>query len=117
MVGGKSIASKVKEISDLIVTSRWSALGQTETNDHVSGTSALDRTPEESANCRHGDLAPGAGISVPEKRPFSSRSRRRCYSSRYFFLGGVAIFMSEGAKSATFGFSFFGFLASRLLRT
>jgi hypothetical protein len=58
-----------------------------------------------------------AGISVPEKWSFSSRSRRRCYSSRYFFLGGVAIFMSEGADSATFGFSFFGFLASRLLRT
>src|SRR3984893_19420725 len=61
-----------------------------------AGQSALDRTPEESANCRPGGLAPGAGISVPEKRPFSSRSRRRCYSSRYFFLGGVAIFMSEG---------------------
>jgi hypothetical protein len=27
MVGGKSIASKVEEISDLIVTPRWSALG------------------------------------------------------------------------------------------
>src|ERR1700730_4772542 len=72
------------------------ARGRPQTNDHVSGTSALDRTPEESANCRHGGLTPGAGISVPEKRPFSSRSRRRCYSSRYFFLGGVAIFMSEG---------------------
>jgi hypothetical protein len=95
----------------------FDSIGQTETNDHVSGTSALDRTPEESANCRPGGLAPGAGISVPEKRPFSSRSRRRCYSSRYFFLGGVAIFMSEGADSATFGFSFFGFLASRLLRS
>src|SRR6202022_1247739 len=93
------------------------ARGRPQTNDHVSGTSALERTPEESANCRHGGLTPGAGISVPEKRPFSSRSRRRCYSSRYFFLGGVAIFMSEGADSATFGFSFFGFLASRLLRT
>jgi hypothetical protein len=46
------------------------AWGQTETNDHVSGTSALNRTPEESANCRPGGLAPGAGISVPEKRPF-----------------------------------------------
>jgi len=98
-------------------TTFFDSIGQTETNDHVSGTSALDRTPEESANCRPGGLAPGAGISVPEKRPFSSRSRRRCYSSRYFFLGGVAIFMSEGADSATFGFSFFSFLASRLLRT
>src|SRR6202043_629498 len=93
------------------------AKGRPQTNDHASGKWALDRTPEESANCRHGGLAPGAGISVPEKRPFSSRSRRRCYSSRYFFLGGVAIFMSEGADFATFGFSFFGFLASRLLRT
>jgi hypothetical protein len=37
--------------------------------------------------------------------------------SHYFFLGGVAIFVSEGADAATFGFSFFGFLASRLLRT
>ena len=46
------------------------ARGRPQTNDHVSGTSALDRTPEESANCRHGGLAPGAGISVPEKRPF-----------------------------------------------
>src|SRR6202047_2038765 len=89
----------------------FDSIGQTETNDHVSGTSALDRTPEESANCRPGGPAPGAGISVPEKRPFSSRSRRRCYSSRYFFLGGVAIFMSERADSATFGFSFFGLLA------
>ena len=34
-----------------------------------------------------------------------------------FLLGGVAIFVSEGADAATFGFSFFGFLASRLLRT
>jgi hypothetical protein len=58
----------------------WERLGvkllratrQTETNDHVRGTSALDRTPEESANCRPGGLAPGAGISVPEKRPFPS---------------------------------------------
>jgi hypothetical protein len=39
------------------------------------------------------------------------------YFSRYFFLGGVAIFASEGADAATFGFSFFGFLVSRLLRT
>jgi hypothetical protein len=39
------------------------------------------------------------------------------YFSRYFFLGGVAIFVSEGADAATFGFSFFGFLVSRLLRT
>jgi hypothetical protein len=39
------------------------------------------------------------------------------YFSRYFFLGGVAIFASEGADEATFGFSFFGFLVSRLLRT
>jgi hypothetical protein len=38
------------------------------------------------------------------------------YFSRYFFLG-VAIFASEGADEATFGFSFFGFLVSRLLRT
>jgi hypothetical protein len=38
------------------------------------------------------------------------------YFSRYFFLGGVAIFASEGAD-ATFGFPFFGFLVSRLLRT
>jgi hypothetical protein len=37
--------------------------------------------------------------------------------SHYFFLGGVAIFVSEGADAATFGFSFFGFLASLLLRT
>jgi hypothetical protein len=37
--------------------------------------------------------------------------------SRYFFLGGVAIFLSEGADAAVFGFSFFGFLTSRLLRT
>jgi hypothetical protein len=62
-------------------------------------------------------LRQAPAISVPEKRPFSSRSRQQCYSSSYFFLGGVAIFMSEGADSATFGFSFFGFLASRLLRT
>jgi hypothetical protein len=34
-----------------------------------------------------------------------------------FFLGGVAIFVSEGAGAATFGFPFFGFLASLLLRT
>ena len=39
------------------------------------------------------------------------------YFSRYFFLGGVANFVSEGADAATFGFSFFGFLLSRLLRT
>jgi hypothetical protein len=39
------------------------------------------------------------------------------YFSHYFFLGGVAIFASEGADAATFGFSFFGFLVSRLLRT
>jgi hypothetical protein len=39
------------------------------------------------------------------------------YFSHYFFLGGVAIFVSEGADAATFGFSFFGFLASRSLRT
>src|SRR3984893_8500645 len=51
-------------------TTFFDSIGQTETNDHVSGTSALDRTPEESANCRPGGLAPGAGISVPEKRPF-----------------------------------------------
>jgi hypothetical protein len=30
------------------------------------------------------------------------------YFSRYFFLGGVAIFVSEGADAVTFGFSFFG---------
>jgi hypothetical protein len=35
---------------------------------------------------------------------------------RYFVLGGVANFMSEGADAAVFGFSFFGVLASRLLR-
>lgn len=39
------------------------------------------------------------------------------YFPRYFFLGGVAIFLSEGADAAVFGFSFFGFLTSRLLRT
>ncbi len=39
------------------------------------------------------------------------------YFSRYFFLGGVATFVSEGADAATFGFSFFGFLTSWLLRT
>jgi antirestriction protein ArdC len=55
----------------------------------------------------------------------SKRSRRiSCGSAggvssslRYFFLGGVAIFASEGAAAAAFGFSFFGFLVSRLLRT
>jgi hypothetical protein len=36
---------------------------------------------------------------------------------RYFFLGGVAILLSEGADAAVFGLSFFGFLTSRLLRT
>jgi hypothetical protein len=36
---------------------------------------------------------------------------------RYFFLGGVAILASEVADAASFGFSFFGFLVSRLLRT
>jgi hypothetical protein len=39
------------------------------------------------------------------------------FSSRYFFLGGVATFASEGAAAVTFGLSFFGFLVSQLLRT
>jgi hypothetical protein len=45
------------------------------------------------------------------------RACRRRRVSHYFFLGGIAIFVSEGADAATFGFSFFGFLASLLLRT
>src|SRR5580704_824627 len=71
----------------------------------------VGRAGRESANC-----APAALRQAPASA-CSSRSRRRCYSSRYFFLGGVAIFMSEGSDSATFCFSLFGFLASRLLRT
>jgi len=39
------------------------------------------------------------------------------YFSCYFFLGGLAMFMGDGVDAPTFGFSFFGFLASRLLRT
>jgi hypothetical protein len=56
---------------------------------------------------RHGPMDP-AGLL---------RACRRRRVSHYFFLGGIAIFVSEGAGAATFGFSFFGFLASLLLRT
>ena len=63
-------ASQSKDRNDKQKTGFFDSIGQTETNDHVSGTSALDRTPEESANYRPGGLVPGAGISVPEKRPF-----------------------------------------------
>jgi hypothetical protein len=34
------------------------ALGQTETIDHVTGTSAIHPTPDESAHLRHCSLAP-----------------------------------------------------------
>jgi hypothetical protein len=37
------------------------------------------------------------------------RACRRRRVSHYFFLGGIAIFVSEGACAVTFGFSFFGF--------
>jgi hypothetical protein len=39
------------------------------------------------------------------------------YFFRYFFLGGLPSFTFEGVDAPAFGFSFFGFLASRLLRT
>ena len=70
--------------------------------------------PTEAENAlRAGNRSPANGPSG-SFRVWEPPAR---YSFRYFFLGGVAIFMSEGADSATFGFSFFGFLASRLLRT
>jgi len=36
---------------------------------------------------------------------------------RYFFLGTTEIFVRESSDTGTFGFSFFGFLASRVLRS
>jgi hypothetical protein len=36
--------------------------GQPETNDHVSGTSAFQPSPEESAHCRHCSLVPKPDI-------------------------------------------------------
>jgi hypothetical protein len=73
----------------------------------------LKSIPTEAENALSAATAPGQWAS----RIASGLTSPPRYFSRYFFLGGIAIFVSEGADAATFGFSFLGFLASRLLRT